>query len=161
MFVQFGSFFCFISLILLSIFDFYVSLIILAIYGFVFLPPGIKTYSKIDFYASEESSIPLIVFCLMRFCTTITLMVPYAMLSELFSLKSRSMATAIATGMNNILAFVAIKSFYNLENWFDLPTTMGVYCSIGVIGYLKKRNYFEKQTQITKLFFFYFFENIV
>lgn len=81
------------------------------------------------------------------------------MLSEIFSLKSRSMATAIVTGMNNILAFVAIKSFYNLENWFDLPTTMAVYCAIGAIGYLKIRNYFEKQTQITKLFFFY--KNIV
>lgn len=153
MFVQFGSFFCFLSLILLSIFYFYVSLIILAIYGFVFLPPGIKTYSKIDFYVSEESSIPLIVFCLMRFCTTITLMVPYAMLSELFSLKSRSMATAIATGMNNILAFVAIKSFYNLENWFDLPTTMGVYCAIGVIGYLNTELFWKANTNNKIIFF--------
>lgn len=60
--------------------------------------------------------------------------VPYAMLSELFSMKSRSMATAIATGVNNILAFVAIKSFYNLEHWFDLPSTMGVYGTIGLFG---------------------------
>lgn len=139
-----------------------------AIYGFLYLPAGIKSYSAKTPKLSEESLIPLILFCTMRFCTTITLMVtairklkqndflqriffasfskffnitiflhlqiPYAMLSELFSLKARSMATAVATGLNNILAFIAIKSFYNLEKWFDLPSTMGVYCAIGFIG---------------------------
>lgn len=60
--------------------------------------------------------------------------IPLAMLSELYSQKARSMATAVTTALNNLLTFTAIKSFYNLEYFFDLPSALGVYCAIGIIG---------------------------
>lgn len=55
------------------------------------------------------------------------------MLSELFSLESRSLATAVSTTVHNILAFASTKSFYNVEYWLGLPAALGVYSSIGAI----------------------------
>ncbi|XP_031621657.1 facilitated trehalose transporter Tret1-like [Contarinia nasturtii] len=108
--------------------------LILSIYGFIYLPMNSKSFEHKNVIESESSSIPLIVCCVMRFFTTISLMVPFTMLSELFSLKSRSMATGVVVSLNNIFIFTATKSFYNLEHWFDLPSTLGIYCAIGAIG---------------------------
>lgn len=60
--------------------------------------------------------------------------IPFAMLSELYPQRTRSMATGVTTAFNNILTFIAIKSFYNFEHWFDLPSTLGIYSVIGMIG---------------------------
>lgn len=57
------------------------------------------------------------------------------MFGEVYSLKARSLGTAATIGTNNVLVFIAVKTFYDLENWFDLPTTMGIYSTIGAIGY--------------------------
>lgn len=56
------------------------------------------------------------------------------MFGELYSFKTRSLGTAATIGTNNILVFIAVKIFYDLENVFDLPTTMGVYFAIGTLG---------------------------
>lgn len=56
------------------------------------------------------------------------------MLSELYSLQARSMATSLTVTMHNILTLIGIKSFYNLENWLDLPSTLTIYFVIGVVG---------------------------
>ncbi|XP_055309425.1 facilitated trehalose transporter Tret1-like [Sitodiplosis mosellana] len=106
----------------------------LTIYGFLYLPPNSKSFEHKRNEEMADACLPLIMFCCMRFFTTITLLVPFSMLSELYSMKSRSMASALTTGTNNILAFIAIKSFYNLEHWLDLPSTFGIYCIIGAVG---------------------------
>lgn len=52
------------------------SKLFLAIYGFLYLPPNSKSYvMKANPTKSEQLIVPLIVFCVMRFFTTITLLV--------------------------------------------------------------------------------------
>lgn len=107
-----------------------------AIYGFLHLPPNSKSYEhKHELINTDDALyIPLIAICGLRFCTAILLMVQFSMFGELYSFKARSLGTAATIGTNNILVFIAVKIFYDLENIFDLPTTMGIYFIIGTFG---------------------------
>lgn len=58
------------------------------------------------------------------------------MLGELFPLKTRSMATGFTSAVGNIEAFLAIKTFYDLERWTSLPGTFSIYAILGTLGYL-------------------------
>lgn len=114
-----------------------VSSFTLTVYGYLYLPKNVKSYEQeLNTDDSDDSVVPLIFFCSMRLFTTVTMLIPLAMLSELYSQRARSMATAVTTALNNLLTFTAIKSFYNLEHFFDLPTALGVYCAIGIIGFV-------------------------
>lgn len=125
------------------------------------LPPNSKSFEQKPGSIQNEDAlyIPLIAICGMRFCTAITLMVTlsreiesrltqklkfinfrfefqvqFSMFGELYSFKARSLGTSATIGTNNILVFIAVKIFYDLENVFDLPTTMGIYFVIGTLG---------------------------
>lgn len=48
--------------------------------------------------------------------------------------RSRGFATGLAAALCYILAFVATKTYYNLEIWLSIPGATLLYAAIGVIG---------------------------
>lgn len=84
---------------------------------------------------THTSSIPLILFIMLWFSTTGIVLVPFMLLSELYSFKSRCFAAGIIAATNYIISFCATKTFYDIEKCFSLPTALCFYGVIGAIGY--------------------------
>lgn len=57
------------------------------------------------------------------------------LLGEMFPVKIRGLITGITTAVLNIFTFVATKSFFDLENWLNLPSALWIYALFGIIGY--------------------------
>lgn len=106
------------------------------IYGFLYLPAGSKSYENKHIIVDESSSSiwPLILFVILRFCTSGIVLIPFMMLSELFPFKSRGIATGFTAAVGFIIAFTATKSFYNIESFFSLPAALILYGVIGCFG---------------------------
>lgn len=81
------------------------------------------------------SVIPLILFILLQLFTVGIVLVPFMLLGEMFPAKIRGLVTGITTAILNIFTFVATKSFFDLENWLNLPSAMSIYAVCGIIGY--------------------------
>lgn len=82
----------------------------------------------------NASYIPLILVVTLRFLTNALLNVPVMYSSELFPLKSRCIAAGISQAISNALLFIAIKTFYDLENWMNMPVTFCIYGVIAIMG---------------------------
>lgn len=106
------------------------------IYGFCYLPPNVKSfqYANSPNYGSEASYFPVILIIILRFCSIGLLAVPMMYACEIFPLKTRCFAAGTATAFSNISIFISTKTFYDLENWLNLPTSLCIYGSIAAIG---------------------------
>lgn len=110
-------------------------LMLIALYGYLYLADGIKSFEHKNSLLTQSSSIiPLILFLILRFCTTGIVLVPFMLLSELFPFKSRCFASGVTAATNYISMFCATKSFYNIEDWLSLPTALLLYASVGLVG---------------------------
>lgn len=103
---------------------------------------------------------------MLQFFTTGIILVPFMLLGELFPVKARSIATGITTAICNVFVFIAIKSFYDLENWLNLPSTMCIYAVCGIIGYdvfaqQHSRNNFQRNSLFFSLFSLFVTFNIL
>lgn len=79
--------------------------------------------------------LPLVLFVALSFFTNLGVgAVPWMLLSEVFPFKSRGYATGIAAGINYMMAFVATKTYYNLESILSMPGVTLFYGFIGVVG---------------------------
>lgn len=71
---------------------------------------------------------------MLRFFSIAAMLIPLTMLAELYPVKLRSVATGLTTATTNIITFVAIKTFHNLETLITLPGSFCVYFALGFIG---------------------------
>lgn len=56
------------------------------------------------------------------------------MMSEIFPFKSRSFYCGIVAAENQLLAFFATKTYYDLEAWLSLPGVILFYGMLGAIS---------------------------
>lgn len=79
----------------------------------------------------------LAMFMIMHFCVSVGISsVPYILLSEIFPFKSRSFYCGLAGAENQLFAFFATKTYYNLERSLSLPGVICFYGAIGVVGFV-------------------------
>lgn len=71
---------------------------------------------------------------LLRFVTNGLVNISFMYASELFPLKSRCIAAGIAQAISYTLLFVATKTFYDFENFFNMSITFCIYAVAGFIG---------------------------
>lgn len=131
------------------------------IYGFLYLPPNVKSFQHTEMLMETHTTsvIPLILLILLQLFTVGIVLVPFMLLGEMFPAKVRGLITGkrkfrkkiginekfvkrqfeiitgITTAILNIFTFVATKSFFDLENWLNLPSAMWIYALFGFIGY--------------------------
>lgn len=55
-------------------------------------------------------------------------------LSELFPLKIRSIASGIATAISNVLTFGAIRTYYDFEEMTSMQGALLIYTVVGAFG---------------------------
>lgn len=108
---------------------------LLVVYGYLYLPADIKSFDKkIKIIEDQTSIIPLILFCILRFFTIGTTLVVMTILSELFPLKIRSIASGIATAISNVLTFGAIRTYYDFEEMTSMQGALLIYTVVGAFG---------------------------
>lgn len=106
------------------------------IFGFCYLPPNVKSFENANSpnYGNEGSYFPAILIIILRFCSIGLMSVPFMYASEIFPLKTRCFAAGTATALSNISLFISTKTFYDLEYWLNLPTSLCIYGTIAAIG---------------------------
>lgn len=106
-------------------------------YGFIYLPPNVKSFQhrKMLMETHTTSVIPLVLLILLQLFTVGIVLVPFMLLGEMFPAKVRGLVTGITTAILNVFTFVASKSFFDLENWLNLPSAMWIYALCAIIGY--------------------------
>ncbi|XP_055301620.1 facilitated trehalose transporter Tret1-like [Sitodiplosis mosellana] len=122
----------------------FVSCFGLSIYGWIFFPSGWSSngitsdsLNSIRETVGNYNYFALVLFVMMQFCISIAVsFVPYIIMSEVFPFKSRTFCCALAGVENQIFAFVATKTYYDLESWLSLPGAICFYGVVAVIGFI-------------------------
>lgn len=54
--------------------------------------------------------------------------------NQMFFCRSRGFATGLTAAVNYVMAFIATKTYYNLETWLGLQYVTCLYGAIGILG---------------------------
>ncbi|XP_075215690.1 facilitated trehalose transporter Tret1-like isoform X2 [Lycorma delicatula] len=59
---------------------------------------------------------------------------PWSLISEVFPLEGRGVASGVAGALSYLLMFIVTKTYVNLSTWFHLHGSLFIYGTIGLIG---------------------------
>ncbi|XP_052754097.1 facilitated trehalose transporter Tret1-like isoform X2 [Galleria mellonella] len=103
----------------------------ISIYAATSLAPDVCSY-ELNTFPKNEDILPLVLLILLVFFNSLG--IPWVLLSEVFSFRSRGIATSIAAAYSYVVYFVATKTNYNLETLFHLSGTFAFYAAFGIAG---------------------------
>ncbi|XP_075210274.1 uncharacterized protein LOC142317603 [Lycorma delicatula] len=79
--------------------------------------------------------IPFGLFCTLFFAAGFgVLPLPWILLSEVFPLEGRGIASGVAAAGNYFQGFIVTKTYINFSNWLGLHGTLCMYGTIGIFG---------------------------
>ncbi|XP_031635118.1 facilitated trehalose transporter Tret1-like [Contarinia nasturtii] len=126
------------KLYITSILGVFLCSLILCVYGYSYLPSGCISFDKTRTFEMENQTltyIPVVCLTLWSFFSFLGIIVmPWMLLSEIFPLKSRGIASSISAALNYFLGFISKKTYYDLETSFSLPGMALFYCILSGCG---------------------------
>ncbi|XP_059058729.1 facilitated trehalose transporter Tret1-like [Achroia grisella] len=108
-----------------------ISCLAISIYATTRLSPDVFSY-EFSTFPDKKDILPVVLFMLLV-CTN-SLGIPWVLLSEVFSFRSRGMATSLAAAYSYVIYFIATKTNYNLEAFFHISGTFAIYAAFGIGG---------------------------
>uniref|UniRef100_A0A8D8UXV6 Facilitated trehalose transporter Tret1 n=1 Tax=Cacopsylla melanoneura TaxID=428564 RepID=A0A8D8UXV6_9HEMI len=81
--------------------------------------------------------VPLTIFCICFWVSGYGMLpLPWMLLSEVYPLQVRGVASGITAATSSIVNFVATKTYINLTSWFGLHGTLFIYTSVSLLGFV-------------------------
>ncbi|KAM3956448.1 facilitated trehalose transporter Tret1 [Aphomia sociella] len=105
--------------------------IAISIYAATSLSPDVFSY-EIDTFPEKKDMLPVVLFMLLVGFNNLG--IPWVLLSEVFSFRSRGIASSFAAAYSYIIFFLATKTNYNMESLFHISGTFAIYASFGIVG---------------------------
>lgn len=60
---------------------------------------------------------------------------PWMLISEVYPVHVRSVATGITAASSSVVNFIATKTYINLTSWFGLHGTLFIYTAVSFLGF--------------------------
>lgn len=80
--------------------------------------------------------IPLTIFCICFWVSGYGMLpLPWMLISEVYPLQVRGVATGITAASSSVISFIATKTYINLNEWFGLHGTLFIYTAVSFLGF--------------------------
>lgn len=81
--------------------------------------------------------IPLTIFCTCFWVSGYGMLpLPWMLLSEVFPLQVRGIASGITAASSSVVNFISTKTYINLTSWFGLHGTLFIYTLVSFLGFI-------------------------